>query len=150
MRNNFRPRALRAAPALRARRPVLGSGSMILRTYPRLITPTGTWTRILVVPIVALGLTLVTGCVPIPVWRSVHYDLAGIELLPQRPSVTLYQFDDVRQVGESRIGVRRGYWHGRRTSSRPAESLIFGPPVGKTVTQAFAEGLKARGFTLVD
>jgi hypothetical protein len=122
-------------------------------TGTRLVSPTWTWTRILVVPIVALGLTLATGCIPIPVWRSVHFDPAGIEHLPQLPSVTLYQFDDVRQMGGSRIGVRRGYWQGRKTcpaGCRPAQSLIFGPPVGETVTQAFAEGLKARGFTLVD
>ena len=114
------------------------------------------WARIMAVLVVALGLTLVTGCIlpPTPVWRSVHYDPAGIQPLPQLPAIALYQFDDMRQVRGKRIGVRNYIWHGRKTCS-PACSrsivLVFGQqPVAMIVTQAFGEGLKTRGFLVVD
>src|SRR5262249_15578933 len=66
-----------SAAALGASRPILGDGPLILRAYPppcaeehsedtgtRLVSPTWTWTKILVFPIVALG--LIGGFVTIP------------------------------------------------------------------------------------
>jgi hypothetical protein len=99
-----------------------------------------------------LGLGL-SGClVPIPHWRTIEYDLGGIEILPQLEAVALYQFRDARDLSGHGPTTRIGELALRGGSGRtyPQDFFFNREPVAATVTRAFAAGLTARGFPVVD
>lgn len=93
--------------------------------------------------VVTLALVGLGGCGPKTL--SVRYTASGITPLPQLLPVAVYQLVDKRGEDEpTRIGgVYGGY--------RNLLNRLYGDePAAVTVTRALADGLKARGFPVID
>lgn len=83
-----------------------------------------------------------TGCGP----QTLSYVPKDITALPNLDPVAVYLFVDTRGKEERRIGTR--FFQGR--VMRKADPIYVSEPVAVAVTRAFADGLKARGFRVVD
>jgi hypothetical protein len=92
------------------------------------------------------GLIAVTATACGPQTRTLVYTPKDITLLAQLPPVAIYRLVDKRGEEERRIGTH--VFRGRYTSSR--ELVYATEPVATTVTRAFADAVRARGFPVRD
>jgi hypothetical protein len=92
--------------------------------------------------VVAVCGLVTAGCGP----RAISYVPRGITPLPALDPLAVYMFVDKRGVEERRIGT--SFFQGQ--ALQETDPTLVSEPVVVTVTRAFAHGLKARGFPVVD